>query len=111
MREACSHSAIAITNAINILTRCVSLFRSSRRVCNRLRLYMYIDTLCIQEFEESLQQAEFEAEMREVESAAAEQQQEAAVAMGFYQPEQLDTQTVDQVQLIEPVTDATMQDE
>ena len=49
--------------------------------------------------------------MREVESAATEQQQEAAVAMGFYQSDQLDVQTVDQVQLIEPVTDATMQDE
>ena len=72
---------------------------------------MYIDTLCIQEFEESLRQAEFEAEMREVESAAEQQQRQEAVAMGFYQPEQLDMQTVDQVQLIEPVTDATMQDE
>ena len=58
-----------------------------------------------------MRQAEFEAEMWEVESAATEQQQEAAVAMGFYQSDQLDVQTVDQVQLIEPVTDATMQDE
>ena len=67
--------------------------------------------LSIQEIEESLRQAEFEAEMREVESAAEQQQEQEAAGMGFYQPEQLDVQAADQVQLIEPVTDATMQDE
>ena len=53
-----------------------------------------------------MRQAEFEAEVQEAESVA-EQQQRAA--MGFYQPD--DLQTVDQVQLLQPVTDATMQDE
>ena len=54
-----------------------------------------------------------EAEMREVESAVEQQQQQQRqeAAMGFYQPDQPEMQTVDQVQLIEPVTDATMQDE
>ncbi len=55
-----------------------------------------------QEFEESLREAEMEAEMRDV---------EAGIAPGLFEPVAPEPQREDEVLLMQPVTDATLQDE